>query len=348
MHVNCYVLFLFSIFSSKYRSCQLSSIHHLSPVIVLLFIAGEVYFVLNHRRMSIFSPKPCCLRCGMIMLTATFLVIAVLYHRSISLIDPYYEMGATRELSKTERFTIRVIVENTHQISDLVTFVTTHSICPAVYEIHIVWIRSKSPPMQESDFVFSKTHAHIFVEDRRELGKPYARFQSILPIETESVFLADPHMLFSCKDLIFGHSVWRSSTDSIVGTYPRIHQLESNNRVSYLSIDHVIWNSFYTFVLPDGAWIKSDYLHNYIPNQIASSERCDDLEFANYISVENGEIPSVWVKISSATRIDSISSLDQDTRSQCLTDLYNSNSPHKLSFTVSQRQAISADASYWW
>lgn len=84
------------------------------------------------------------------------------YLNSLYLVDEVYEVNGLRELTQSEKFTIRTIAPSS--TTALKDFIAKYSVCQSVAEIHIVWGHSKEEPPKATDFIYPKTHGPVLYE----------------------------------------------------------------------------------------------------------------------------------------------------------------------------------------
>lgn len=188
------------------------------------------------------------------------------------LLDEYYDSTALHELTLSDKLTIRfeylpislplpilfsslpVLMRSDRvqpkNIQQLQKFIQHYSQCSCVHEIKIILTtqQQKEESYETTPFIYEHTHslvtfAHESLENKQERRAQHeteidesSMSSSSSPSslwETESIMLLDSHVFVHCNDLKFTLNVWKSSIDSLVGYFPRLHtsnQLNDSSR----------------------------------------------------------------------------------------------------------------------
>ncbi len=186
-----------------------------------------------------------------LILLSVFLWLYWAYLTSLYLIDEVYDSKGPKELTISERFTIRLTVskaskneyiKNNNNYKKLLDTIQSYSICPSVAAIQLIWPynnehsggsgnngKVKLPPIDEIQY--TKTHCPVTIDtdtrvDSKVDSDKLLDYSTSLPTITDGVLLLDSSVLISCNDLRFAYSVWRSGKTAMVGFYPRLHQYQ--------------------------------------------------------------------------------------------------------------------------
>jgi hypothetical protein len=188
------------------------------------------------------------------------------YLNYLYVLDGPYDLHGPQELTLSEKMTIYVSAPK--DISDLKAFVLHYSVCPVVHDINIAWHDSQNDPPKNNFFPFTTTHS--LVSYRNLNSNPASIFETYFDaskVRTEGIFLLDADILVSCEDLSFAQSVWRSSTVTSVGYYPRLLTPASQNNVNsnlikytYTSASTVFWKQSYSMLLGSAILVKKSIL----------------------------------------------------------------------------------------
>jgi hypothetical protein len=125
-----------------------------------------------------------------------------------------------------------------NSIPQLQKFIQHYSQCPCVHEIKIILTtqQQKEENYETTHFIYEHTHslvtfAHesLEIDQKENEGEENSRSTSSSLWETESIMLLDSHVFVHCNDLKFTLNVWRSSIDSLVGYFPRMHSSNQLN-----------------------------------------------------------------------------------------------------------------------
>ena len=122
-------------------------------------------------------------------------------------------------------------------VQQLQKFIQHYSQCSCVHEIKIILTsqQQKEESYETTPFIYEHTHslvtfAHQSLENKQERGAQHeteiegsSLSSSSSLWETESIMLLDSHVFVHCNDLKFTLNVWKSSIDSLVGYFPRLH-----------------------------------------------------------------------------------------------------------------------------
>lgn len=121
-------------------------------------------------------------------------------------------------------YSLKIIdrVKCPNNVNQLQKFVRHYTMCPCVYDLQII-INEKQQSYTNTEFIYEHTHSLVtFIQEDSERTNR---------MKTESVILLDSNIFVSCNDLEFTHNVWRSSHDSLVGYFPRLHSINTVNNM---------------------------------------------------------------------------------------------------------------------
>lgn len=234
--------------------------------------------------------------------------------------------------NESDRFTL--VLNSYHRRDLLQKSVRHYSKCPEIDAIRVIWCEGEPPP----EPALAPTYYSDLKEVRYDVMPDSSlnnRFRPIEGLRTEAVFSIDDDIYMGCSELNKAFKMWQKRKRSLVGFFPRLHDLNPDCRYNYMLGTGTYWKGEYSVVLTKAALLHRDYLEIYtnhmtqdIRDYVDRHHNCEDVAMQLLVSNVTRQPPefinSLWIKDigKGPLKVRGISSGagHQQARSQCLND----------------------------